>query len=254
MRTGWLVACGRLPYGEAWALQRALVAARQADRIEDTLLLVEHPPVITIGRAGRPANILVSRSLLAARGIDVYETERGGDVTYHGPGQLVGYPILNLRALDEDVVRYVRLLEAALIDTLGTYGIIAQRLRGYPGVWVGEAKIAAIGVAVKRKVTMHGFALNVAPHLDHFALINPCGLGKPVSSMARLLGRPVSVEEVAPAVVRALGAALAMEFAPIPVESIRSRLGEAAPSGGGEGSGSAPARTSGEIASEGGPR
>jgi len=254
VRTGWLLSCGRLSYREAWALQRALVAARQADRIEDTLILVEHPPVITIGRAGRPANVLVSRSLLAARGIDVYEIERGGDVTYHGPGQLVGYPILNLRALDEDVVRYIRLLEAALINALGTYGIVAHRLRGYPGVWVGEAKIAAIGVAVKRKVTMHGFALNVAPHLDDFTLINPCGLGKPVTSMARLLGRPVSVEEVAPTVVRALSALLAVEFAPMPVESIRSRIGEAASSGWGEGIGPATARTSQEIANEGGTR
>ena len=128
VRTTWVVECGTMPYGQAWALQRALVAARQADRIEDTLLLVEHPPVITIGRAGRTANILAPRDLLAARGFEVYETERGGDVTYHGPGQLVGYPIVDLRALDEDVVRYVRLLEVTLIDALGAFGIVAGRM------------------------------------------------------------------------------------------------------------------------------
>src|SRR5207302_897801 len=130
------------------------------------------------------------------QGFDVHATERGGDVTYHGPGQLVGYPILDLGALDEDVVRYVRGLEAALIGALERFGIPGARLRGYPGVWVGDAKVAAIGVAVKRRVTMHGFALNVAPDLDHFGVINPCGLGKPVTSMARLLGRPVSLAEV----------------------------------------------------------
>ncbi len=234
VRTAWVVECGTMPYGQAWALQRALVAARQADRIEDTLLLVEHPPVITIGRAGRMANILAPRDLLAARGFDVYETERGGDVTYHGPGQLVGYPIVDLRALDEDVVRYVRLLENTLIDALGVFGIVAGRVRGYTGVWVGEAKIAAIGVAVKRKVTMHGFALNVAPDLDHFAVINACGLGKPVTSMRRLLERPVRVGEVQPVVARAFGAAFSMAPAPIALEAVQAMAGEAALPGSGE--------------------
>jgi lipoate-protein ligase B len=223
MRTAWLVECGRMPYGEAWALQRALVAARQSDRIPDAVLVVEHPPVITIGRAGRKANILVPRELLVERGVEIHEVERGGDVTYHGPGQLVGYPILDLRRLDEDVVRYVRLLEAALIGTLEAYGIAAARLRGYPGVWVGDAKIAAVGVAVKRRVTMHGFALNVAPDLHHFRLINPCGLGKPVTSMARLLGRPVSVSEVRPVVARAFGEVFEMELETVTVEALRAR-------------------------------
>ncbi|HEX9246479.1 MAG TPA: lipoyl(octanoyl) transferase LipB [bacterium] len=234
VRTAWVVECGTMPYGQAWALQRALVAARQAERIEDTLLLVEHPPVITIGRAGRTANILAPRDLLAARGFEVYETERGGDVTYHGPGQLVGYPIVDLRALDEDVVRYVRLLEATLIDALGAFGIVAGRVRGHTGVWVGEAKIAAIGVAVKRKVTMHGFALNVAPDLDHFTVINACGLGKPVTSMTRLLERPVPVGEVQPVVARAFGAAFSMAPAPIALETVQAMAGEVALPGSGE--------------------
>lgn len=226
-RTAWLVECGRMPYADAWGLQRALVTARQAGRIEDVILLVEHPPVVTIGRGGRAANILVSRDALAARGFEVHEIERGGDVTYHGPGQLVGYPILDLRALDEDVVRYVRLLEAALIGALDRFGIAGARLRGYPGVWVGDAKIAAIGVAVKRKVTMHGFALNVAPDLDHFEVINPCGLGKPVTSMARLLGRPVSLAEVQPAVAWSFDEVFEIALQPIAVDALRARLGEA---------------------------
>ena len=224
MHAGWLVECGRLPYGDAWALQRELLAARQTDQIADTLLLLEHPPVITIGRAGHAANILIPREMLAARGFEVFEIERGGDVTYHGPGQLLGYPILNLRALDEDVVRFVRLLEATLIRVLETFGIEAARRRGFPGVWVGEAKVAAIGVAVKRKVTMHGFALNVDPDLEHFALINPCGLGKPVTSLARLLGRRVGLAEVQPAVSRAFAEVFQMDMAAVPLETIRARL------------------------------
>jgi lipoate-protein ligase B len=210
-------------YGEAWALQRALVAARQAGHIGDAVLFVEHPPVITIGRSGRAANILTPREFLGARGVEVFEIERGGDVTYHGPGQLVGYPIIDLRALDEDVVRYVRLLETALIRSLEEFGIAGSRVRGYPGVWVDDAKIAAIGVAVKRRVTMHGFALNVAPDLDDFALINPCGLGKPVTSMARELGRAVSVREVQPVVARALGGVFEMELRPASVDELRAQ-------------------------------
>jgi lipoate-protein ligase B len=229
MRGGWLVDCGRLAYGDAWALQRALLAARQADQIADTLLLLEHPPVITIGRAGHAANILIPRETLAARGFEVFEIERGGDVTYHGPGQLLGYPILNLRAIDEDVVRFVRLLEATLIRVLQTFGIEAARRRGYPGVWVGEAKIAAIGVAVKRKVTMHGFALNVDPDLGHFALINPCGLGKPVTSMARLLGRRVELPEVHPAVSLAFAEVFQMDMAAVSLETIWARVNGIAP-------------------------
>ena len=152
-------------------------------------------------------------------------------MTYHGPGQLVGYPILDLAVLDEDVVRYVRGLEAALIGALERFGIAGARLRGYPGVWVGDAKVAAIGVAVKRRVTMHGFALNVAPNLDHFGVINPCGLGKPVTSMARLLGRPVSLAEVQPVVVRSLGEVFAMEVRPLAVDAVLARIGEASPVG-----------------------
>ncbi len=228
MRTAWLVNGGRMAYSDAWALQRALVAARQAEQIPDVVLMVEHPPVITVGRAGRVSNVLAPAETLAARGIDVHHVERGGDVTYHGPGQLVGYPILNLRALDEDVVRYVRLLEGALIAALAPWGILAERVRGFPGAWVAGAKIAAIGVAVKRRVTMHGFALNVDPALEHFALINPCGLGKPVTSMARLLGRAIAVGDVRPGVERALAETLRIALTPVSLGDLEARIGAAA--------------------------
>ncbi len=224
-RTAWSVDCGRMAYGEAWALQRALVRDRQEERIPDVLLLVEHPPVITVGRAGKKTHILVPEDLLRRGGIELYEIERGGDVTYHGPGQLVGYPVLGLQRLGEDVVRYVRLLETTLIAALRPFGIAAERLRGYPGVWVRGAKIAAIGVAVKRKVTMHGFALNVDPDLAHFDLINPCGLGKPVTSMARLLGRPVMLEEIRPVVSRTFGVQFDMTLEPVTLQDLAARLG-----------------------------
>lgn len=222
MRTGWFVPCGRLGYGDAWALQKSVLAARQAGAVPDTVLFVEHPPVITLGRAARASNILVAPALLRARGIEVYEIERGGDVTYHGPGQLVGYPIVDLRALDEDVGRYVRALEAALIDALAVWQVVAERLRGFPGVWAGGAKVAAIGVAVKRKVTMHGFALNVDPDLAAFDLINPCGLGRPVTSVARLLGRPVALEEAAPIVAGTLADSLGLSLEARSLEDVRA--------------------------------
>jgi len=227
MRTAWLVSCGRLPFGEAWTLQKALLAARQAGAVPDTVLLLEHPPVITLGRAARAGNVLVAREMLAARGIEMFQIERGGDVTYHGPGQLVGYPIIDLTVLDEDVVRYVRTLEAALIETLAAWRIAAVRLRGYPGVWVGGAKVAAIGVAVKRRVTMHGFALNVDPDLAAFDLINPCGLGRPVTSVARLLGRPVALDDARAAAAEALAGALGLRWETRTMDDLRRALAAA---------------------------
>lgn len=197
-RSGWLLnlSDGLTPYAEAWALQKALVAARQQGTIPDGLMLLEHPPVFTIGRATRTEHLVFPPESLAAQGFGVYEIERGGSITYHGPGQLIGYPILDLRAYNEDIGAFMRSLEETLVRTLADFGIPAQRVRGYPGVWVGGEKIAAVGVAVKRKVTMHGFALNVSPELGHFTFINPCGLGRPVTSMARVLGRQVPVDEV----------------------------------------------------------
>lgn len=228
MRTAWFIPCGRLAYGDAWALQKSLLAARQAGAVPDAVLFVEHPPVITLGRAARASNVLAAPGMLAARGIDLFQIERGGDVTYHGPGQLVGYPIVDLRAYGEDIGRYVRTLEAALIDALGTWRITAERLHGFPGVWAGGAKVAAIGVSVKRKVTMHGFALNVDPDLAAFDLINPCGLGRPVTSIARLLGRPVGLDEAGPVVARTLAEALEVRWDPRTVEDVRADLATAA--------------------------
>lgn len=197
-RIGWLWDLRGVltPYADAWGWQKALVAARQRGELRDGLILLEHEPVFTFGRSSRADHLLVSPELLRANGFGVYEIERGGSVTYHGPGQLVGYPIIDLRAYDEDVVKYMRSLEETLLRTLAELGISAQRTRGFPGVWVGEQKIAAVGVAVKRKVTMHGFALNVDPQLRHFSYINPCGLGRPVTSVAQVLGHPASVDEV----------------------------------------------------------
>ncbi len=192
-REGWLLnfTDSVTPYADAWELQQALVAARQRGEVADGLILLEHEPVFTIGRSTRGEHLLFPRDHLARLGFGIYDVERGGSITYHGPGQLVGYPILDLRAYQEDIVKYMRSLEESLMRTLADFGIPAARARGYPGAWVGDEKIAAVGVAIKRKVTMHGFALNVMPELDHFTYINPCGLGRPVTSMTRVLGRAV---------------------------------------------------------------
>ena len=190
---------GRLPYAEALALQRSLVEDRRAGRIPDTLLLVEHPHVLTLGVRGDGgrSHILATNEALAARGIEVHETGRGGDITSHGPGQLVGYPIINLNPDRRDVHRYVRDLETVLIRTAADYGITAGRIEGLTGVWVGNEKLAAIGVRIARWITSHGFALNVTTDLALFDLIVPCGIaGRGVTSLGRLLDRPVETAEV----------------------------------------------------------
>jgi lipoyl(octanoyl) transferase len=185
---------GRMEYGAALDLQRQLVAARK-EGAPDWLLLVEHPHVITLGRNGHLENLLASERVLDRAGISFYPTDRGGDITYHGPGQLVGYPILDLREWRRDVGAYVRSVEQAIIDTLADYGIVGGRIPKLTGVWVGERKIAAIGVHLSRWVTSHGFALNVHTDLSYFQYIVPCGLTKPVVSMAQL-GVRASLEEV----------------------------------------------------------
>jgi lipoyl(octanoyl) transferase len=190
---------GRVPYAEALALQRSLVEERRAGRIGDTLLLLEHPHVLTLGVRGDGGrgHILATEDALAARGIAVHETGRGGDVTYHGPGQIVGYPIVDLNPDRRDVHRYVRDLETVLIRTAADYGIDAGRVDGLTGVWVGNEKLAAIGVRIARWVTSHGFALNVATDLSHFELIVPCGIAdRGVTSLERLLGRSIDLSEV----------------------------------------------------------
>jgi lipoyl(octanoyl) transferase len=190
---------GLVPYADALTLQRALVEERKADRVPDMLLLLQHPPVITLGVKGDGGrgHIVATAEELAGRGVDVHEAGRGGDVTYHGPGQIVGYPILDLKPDRCDVHRYVRDLEEVMIRVCADEGIEAGRIRGLTGTWVGDEKIGAIGVKISRWVTSHGFAFNVSTELEHFRLIVPCGLGDHgVTSLERLTGRPADLEEV----------------------------------------------------------
>lgn len=206
MRTLEVRRLGLVDYDAALALQHALVEDRLAGRIGDTLLLLEHPHVITLGVAARRArtHILAPPAVLAARGVLVRETGRGGDVTYHGPGQLVGYPLLDLRPDRCDVHRYVRDLEEVLIRAVARFGVRAGRVAGLTGVWVGEEKLAAIGVRIARWITSHGFAFNVNTDLEYFRFIVPCGIAdRGVTSLARLLGRPVAMNEVEDAVISA---------------------------------------------------
>jgi lipoyl(octanoyl) transferase len=177
---------GRVDYPTAFQLQQRLVTERKQGLISDQLLLLEHPHVITLGRNGRMENLLAGDQVLSRAGIRFFPTDRGGDITYHGPGQLVGYPILDLRDWKRDIGAYVRGLEQVLIDTLADFGISAGRIPKLTGVWVGERKIAAIGVHISRWVTSHGFALNAGTDLSYFQYIVPCGLTKPVTSMAEL--------------------------------------------------------------------
>jgi lipoyl(octanoyl) transferase len=199
---------GTVPFGEALALQRSLVEDRRAGRIGDTLLLLEHPHVLTLGVRGDGgrAHILATADALAARGIEVHETGRGGDITYHGPGQIVGYPIIDLNPGRRDVHRYVRDLETVLIRTAADYGVHAGRVEGLTGVWVGDEKLAAIGVRIARWITSHGFALNVATDLDHFKLIVPCGIAdRGVTSLERLVARTVELADVENRIIEHFG-------------------------------------------------
>jgi lipoyl(octanoyl) transferase len=200
---------GVVPYADALELQADLVESRKAGRIPDQLLLLEHPPVITLGAKSRSnrANLLATPAALESAGIALFEAGRGGDVTYHGPGQLVGYPILDLRPDRCDVHRYVRDLEAVLIESAGAFGVEATRAPGLTGVWVGTAKLAAIGVRISRWITSHGFALNVTTNLSHFDLIVPCGIAdRGVTSLSALLSGQLAPGEVEDAVIRAFGA------------------------------------------------
>src|SRR5438105_3849007 len=208
---------GRVDYAIALDLQQTLVCLVKEGRISHTLLLLEHPPVITLGRNGGAKNIVASREFLAANGVELHETDRGGDVTFHGPGQLVGYPIFDLRAFEPRIgaVDFVRKLEEVLIRTCGDLGVVTERIPGLTGVWTQNeipGKIAAIGVHISRGVTSHGFALNVATNLDYFKLIVPCGIpDKPVTSLAQELGlldsqkKIPSLEETAQLVAKNFG-------------------------------------------------
>lgn len=197
---------GLTPYAEALQLQQSLVEARKRDEIADTLLLLEHPHVITLGRAANRANVLADEEARAAKGVELFETGRGGDVTYHGPGQLVGYPIITLAPDRCDVRRYVRDLEEVLIRAARDFGVAAARIQGLTGVWVKDEKLAAIGVRISRWVTMHGFAFNVTTDLDYFRLIIPCGItDHGVTSLEKTLAVPVEMPTVAARVAHHFG-------------------------------------------------
>jgi lipoyl(octanoyl) transferase len=204
---------GLVDYADGLRFQRERVASRKTGAIPDTLLLLEHPHVYTLGRNAKKENLLISAEQLAACGAQVFEVDRGGDVTYHGPGQWVGYPILDLTEHRRDVAWYMRSLEEVLIAVAREYGIEAGRLAGAPGVWVGTEKLAAMGVHISRWVTSHGFAFNVNTDLRYFDWIIPCGLpDKGVTSLQKLLGRRVEMEEVAEKVVRQFGRVFELEI------------------------------------------
>jgi len=198
---------GLTPYAEALVLQEELVARRKRDEIPDQFLLLEHPHVITLGRAANRANILADDATRARLGVALFETGRGGDVTYHGPGQLVGYPIVKLLAGRQDIRRYVRDIQEVLIRAARDFGVETEPRGGdFVGVWAGDEKLAAIGVRISRWVTMHGFAFNVATDLNYFQLIVPCGIrGHGVTSLQKLLGRPVEMSAVVESVTRHFG-------------------------------------------------
>ena len=225
-----VVDLGLVEYGAAWELQRRVAAARKVGAIPDVLLLCEHPHVITLGRSGKISKLRVPQDMLHRMGVSFFETTRGGDITYHGPGQLVGYPILNLSEIRRDVAWYVRSLEEAMIRATGEFGIASKRVAGRTGVWVDvaagtanmaveeaeevkdEEKLAAIGVHLSRWVTSHGFAYNVSTELRYFDLIVPCGIsGKRATSLEKLLGRRVEMKEATPRIVARLGEIFGLE-------------------------------------------
>jgi lipoyl(octanoyl) transferase len=194
---------GKTEYESCWKLQRELFDLRLADAIPDTLLLTEHQPVYTIGRSGDPNHLLAGLAELQEKGIALFYNDRGGDITYHGPGQLVGYPILDLHNHYLDLHRYLRDIESVIINVLGHFGIRGSRIEGYTGVWVGNDKVCAIGIKSSRWVTMHGFALNVCTDLSYFDRIIPCGIfEKGITSIQELLGRTVTTSEVIPELLR----------------------------------------------------
>jgi lipoyl(octanoyl) transferase len=216
---------GRIPYAEAYRLQELLVAHVAVEERSGILLLLEHDHVITLGRSAKLHHLLADNKQLESLGVQVLETNRGGSATYHGPGQLVGYPILPVRVFGGDLHRYLRLLEEVLIRALRVFDIEAGRVPGLTGVWVGDRKIAAIGVGVRRWVTMHGFALNVCPDLSYFGLIVPCGISdRSVTSMEHELQAPVQVEDVVPEVARCFSEVFGLEvmMGPAQLEEVYS--------------------------------
>jgi lipoyl(octanoyl) transferase len=227
-----IVDFGSIGYAEAWALQKRVAAARKAGAIEDVLLLCEHPHVITQGRNGKREHLLASEHVLRQKGVEFHTADRGGDITYHGPGQIVGYPILNLGAIRRDVVWYVRMLEEAMIRATAEFGVAAERVAGKTGIWVkngnAEEKLAAIGVHISRWVTSHGFAYNVSTDLRYFDLIVPCGIaGCKATSLEKLLGDSVKRKDVAPQIAQHLGEVFGLELKETSRAELLDKLQEA---------------------------
>ena len=222
----WVVRAGTMEYGVALSLQRTLLAARRSGLIDNVLLILEHPPTYTIGRRLRAGeHLLYGEEALRDRGIRVYETDRGGDITCHGPGQMVGYTIFDIAAWYQDVYRYLRDIEAVIIGCLGDFGIEGRRLEGITGVWVEGRKVAALGIRVSWWVAMHGFSVNVRPDLSLYEGIVPCGIAdREVTSMERILGRPVSMDEVEKSLLRNLGGVFGMEFEEMSLPELKQRL------------------------------
>jgi lipoyl(octanoyl) transferase len=218
----WVVRLGRMAYAECLELQRDIARRRISGEIpEDVLLLVEHPPVVTLGRSSKEKNLISSPEFLASRGVELFDVERGGDVTFHGPGQLVGYPIFDLKRHRQDLHWYLRSVEEALIRTIGEYGIPGERNVGYTGVWTRGKKIASIGVHARDWVTWHGFALNVTTDLSYFDLIVPCGiLGVEMTSIARETGSDVDLESASDIAAREFASIFEMS----PVEVLSTQL------------------------------
>jgi lipoyl(octanoyl) transferase len=225
-RVGWRVDLGCLDYAAAWELQKSLAVARSRGLIPDTLLFVEHPPTYTFGRRTRPEHLLVERSILEAEGIGVHLVDRGGDITYHGPGQMVGYPLFSLEGRPGGPSRYLRDLEEVLMLALASFGIAAERSPGLTGVWVSGAKVAAIGVRINaRRVTTHGFALNIQTDLRPFRIV-PCGIrGKPVTSMREILGVAPSWGEVQDRVAEAFEGVFNLRLSPIDRLHLTGKVG-----------------------------
>src|SRR6202030_1364033 len=224
MKSCYIVDVGLIGYAEAWELQKRLVAARKTGAMEDVLLLCEHPHAITLGRNGKREHLLASEQVLRQKGVEFHASDRGGDITYHGPGQLVGYPILNLSAIRKDVVWYVRMLEEVMIRATAEFGISAERVAGKTGIWARdtndsnatsliEEKLGAIGVHISRWVTSHGFAYNVSTDLRNFDLIVPCGIAdRKATSLEKLLGRNVDEKEVSLRMAKHLGELLGLKM------------------------------------------
>ncbi len=213
-----------VPYQEALELQKKLVELRARDAMQDTLILLEHPPVFTVTREATRRNLLASPQSLEEKGISVHQTNRGGDITYHGPGQLVGYPIISLKDRGKDLHRYIRSLEEMIILVLQEYGIRGYRDSINAGVWVDGDKIAAIGIAVKASwTTMHGFSFNISPDLSHYSFIVPCGIvGRGVTSLAKILGKAVSRQEVAGKVMRSFEEVFNVTFREVSLKEVNN--------------------------------